>query len=58
MHISSEWKWNGGLDMLVYGVIVVQVFDCFDCLQILLRSLRRGGFHLLKTPVGWSTSGM
>lgn len=40
-----------------YGFLVVQAFDCCDCLQILLRSLRKGGFHLLKTPVGWSMSG-
>lgn len=33
-------------------------FYCFDCVQNLSRSLRRDGFHLLKTRGGWNTSGM
>lgn len=44
-------------DITLYGFIGVYMFDCFGCVQILLRSLRRGGFHPLKTHDGWNMSG-
>lgn len=44
--------------MLLYSFIGVKMFDSFEFVQILMRSLKRGGFHQLKTQDGSSLSGM
>lgn len=40
------------------GLQYYVMFDCFDIVQILLRSQKSDGIRLLKIRAGWNMSGM
>lgn len=59
--VKCRIKFNpteAALFVIAFSYPVLVSCDCFGSEQSLLRSRRRDGFRLLRTPAGWSASGM